>query len=513
MSTQHNCTHCAHPCAGTSINRRQWLTQATGLVTLAGSAQRMTFGASSREPDRQRPIDLPLRVQPILLFETPTRREATSWRSWGGIATEQDASQEQARIEAELKQLSATLNFPLDMQPVALARNAQQASAIAQGKQDAALVFAAGGPGGALKAITDRNPWTVMFLRHRSGPLYLWYEIMHPRFLRKTVDAYGEPAVDVDDVVVDEYRDVAVRLRALHALRNTLGKRVVALGGPSGWGEGGRKAPDIARNLWKMDLQTVSYDELGERIKRARDDAQRVKRCTELAGTYLKDKRVRLETDRKFVENAFLLTDVFRDLLDEAKTDAMTINQCMSTIMPIGQTTACLPLSLLNDDGYMAFCESDFVVIPSGVLMRYVGQMPVFLNDPTYPHHGVVTLAHCTAPRKMNGKEAEPVRILTHFESDYGAAPKVEMKHGQKVTNLVPDFDAKRWVGFEGEIVDTPFLPICRSQIDVKINGDAHKVLADMRGFHWMTSYGSYVEEAGYALKKVGIELVNASQS
>jgi hypothetical protein len=38
----------------------------------------------------------------------------------------------------------------------------------------------------------------------------------------------------------------------------------------------------------------------------------------------------------------------------------------------------------------------------------------------------------------MNGKDAEPARLLTHFESDYGAAPsagrKVEMKLGQKVT-------------------------------------------------------------------------------
>jgi hypothetical protein len=513
MSLQHDCSHCRSRCSGAALSRRQWLTQTTGLVALAGATGRSAFANSTGEPDRQRPIDLPLKVQPILLFETYTRREATSWRPWGGIATEQDASQEQARIEEELKRLRATFNFPVETRPLQLARNTEQASRIAAGDHDTALVYAAGGPGGALKAVADAKPWTVMFLRHKSGPLYLWYEIMHPRFLRKTVDEYGQPGMDVDEVVVDEYRDVAVRLRALHALHNTLGKRIVAVGGASGWGEGGRKAPDIARNLWKMDLQAVSYDDLGQRIQRARADDRRVRRCTDQAATYLKDRRLKLETDRKFVENAFLLTDVFRDLLDEAKTDAITINNCMSTIMPIGQTTACLPLSLLNDDGYMAFCESDFVVIPSGVLMRYAGQMPVFLNDPTYPHHGVVTLAHCTAPRKMNGKDLEPARLLTHFESDYGAAPKVEMKLGQKVTNLVPDFDAKRWVGFEGEIVDNPFLPICRSQIDVKINGDAHKLLTEMRGFHWMTSYGSYVEEAGYALKKAGIEMVNVSKA
>ena len=53
----------------------------------------------------------------------------------------------------------------------------------------------------------------------------------------------------------------------------------------------------------------------------------------------------------------------------------------------------------------------------------------------------------------MDGKTIEPARIMTHFESDYGAAPKVEMGIGQKVTNIAPDFAAKRWLGFSGEIV------------------------------------------------------------
>ena len=111
----------------------------------------------------------------------------------------------------------------------------------------------------------------------------------------------------------------------------------------------------------------------------------------------------------------------------------------------------------------------------------------MFLNDPTYPHDGMITLAHCTAPRKMDGKTIEPARILTHFESDYGAAPKVEMRMGQKVTNIIPDFAGKRWVGFTGEIVGHPFLPICRSQIDVKFACDSQKLAERMPGFHWMT--------------------------
>ena len=96
-------------------------------------------------------------------------------------------------------------------------------------------------------------------------------------------------------------------------------------------------------------------------------------------------------------------------------------------------------------------------------------------------------------------------------ESDYGAAPKVEMKLGQKITVIDPDFDFKQWLGFDAEIVDNPFLDICRSQIDVKINGCTDTLNAETKGFHWMASYGDYLKETGYALKKVGINWLNLS--
>jgi L-fucose isomerase-like protein len=352
----------------------------------------------------------------------------------------------------------------------------------------------------------------MMFLRHDPGPVYVWYEIVHPRFLRKTVDEYGQPGMDVHDVVVDSQEELLWRMRALHGLKNTHHKRIVCIGGSAGWGAGGQKAPDISRTLWKLDLQDYPYKDLAPRLKAALQDAALVKRCTDAAGRYLGLPRTSLQTTETFVSNAFVLYEVLKDVMAEARTDAITINSCMGTIMPMSQTTACLPLSLLNDEGYLAFCESDFVVIPSGILLHYISGKPVFLNDPTYPHQGVVTLAHCTAPRKMDGKRLERAKIMTHFESDYGAAPKVEMKLGQLVTNLVPDFDCKKWVGFDGTIVGNPNLDICRSQIDVKIKGDCRTLLEEMKGFHWMMSYGGYLRESGYALRKLGVNLLNVSE-
>jgi L-fucose isomerase-like protein len=188
---------------------------------------------------------------------------------------------------------------------------------------------------------------------------------------------------------------------------------------------------------------------------------------------------------------------------------AITVNNCMGTIMPLAETTACLSLSLLNDAGYLAFCESDFIVVPAGILMANIAGLPSFLNDPTYPHNKTITLAHCTAPRRMDGKKLHPARILTHFESDYGAAPKVEMLVGQTVTNIMPDFAFERNVGLLGKIIANPFHDICRSQIDISFDCDNKIVAEQMPGFHWITVYGDYLKEAEYAFKKIGIKLEN----
>lgn len=481
---------------------------ALGGAVLTAMAPRPPGGAAAM-PKRD---DRPLRMQPVLLYSVPKRREGTSWRQWGGIQTEDDAKAEKERIEGELKLVKQRSDFALELLPVRLVTDATQAAAVAAEAHDGTIVYAAGSSEPALRAATPPEKWNIIFCRHRTGPAYVWYEIVHPRYLRKMVDEYGQPGMTIDDVVVDEVNDIVWRLRALHGLKNTLGKKVITIGGAGGWGAGGKMAPQRAQELWKLEYVNVPYEQLSERIQKAMADEALVERCRQDAGRYLKHGVTQMSTKREYVDRAFVLTEVFRRIMEEAGTDALTVQHCMGTIMGVSQTTACLPLSLLNDDGYMAFCESDFVVIPSGILLKGISGKPVFLNDPTYPHHGVVTLAHCTAPRRMDGQNYERALMLTHFESDYGAAPKVEMKLGQACTNIVPDFASAKWVGFEGKIVGNPFLDICRSQIDVEIKGDWRSLLSEMKGFHWMMSYGNYLREVGYALSKVGVDWLDVSE-
>ena len=317
------------------------------------------------------------------------------------------------------------------------------------------------------------------------------------------------PPLSVHDVVIDDLEELTWKLRSLYAIHNTMGTRVLALGGA--WGKYASEAPEVARTHYKMELIEYAYEDFEPRIRAALADPAKVKCAEEWTDQYLALGKTSLETERSFVVNAFLLYGLFKDLMEENRASAFTIRDCMRSIMPMSETTACLSLSLMNDEGTLAMCESDFVIMPPAVFLYHLCDTPVFMHNSTFPHNGMVTCAHCTGPRRMNGDRYEPVRILTHYESDYGAAPKVEMPLGQQLSFINPEYAVGRWVGLRGEVVDNPFLEICRSQQDVRVEGDWEKLMHEVRDSHWLMVYGDKLREIGYGAQRMGLIWDNIS--
>ena len=95
---------------------------------------------------------------------------------------------------------------------------------------------------------------------------------------------------------------------------------------------------------------------------------------------------------------------------------------------------------------------------------------------------------------------------MTHYESDFGAAPKVAMDIGQEVTFVDPEYASGRWVGFTGIIKGNPSYEICRTQQDVEIQGDWKKLTKEVRDSHWMMAYGDCLREVEYAARKIGVD-------
>jgi len=449
-----------------------------------------------------------LRVQPVLMYSIAHRREKASWKSWGDVQSEQAALEEAARITGELEALSAGADFPIEVLPVIRVRSAEDVGQVRGNAYDVMIVYPASGSGGTLQACLAEQDHAILFVRHRSGPVYYWYEALSVRYLDTGDEPTGAATpsakkASIHDVVVDEYGEVLWRLRALYGVKNLTGSRIVALGGA--WGKYAPQAPQVAHTRHGIEIVEVTYAEFEPRLEQAMADKRLVAKAEQWTDNYLDLPNTTLLTERPFVVNAFVLYAAFKALMRDHGADAFTIRNCMGTIMPMAETTACLTLGLLNDEGLLAFCESDFVIIPSGILLRHISGKPVFLHNSTFPHQGMVTCAHCSAPRRMNGSRYEPVAIMTHYESEFGAAPKVEVPPGQEVTFIDPEYSTGRWVGFKGTVESNPCYAVCRSQQDVVIQGKWKKLLKEVRDSHWMMVYGDYLDEVGYAARKMGI--------
>lgn len=490
------------------VSRRMFLGSVGMSSAGAVLAVNAAHGAQSN-PETPAATALPagkaLRVQPVLIYHHAQPQERTSWRSYGAIQSPEQAAAEAKVIDAELAALAGRSDFPITFGPVITANNAEQVDRAASGGADALLVYGAGGDWTWPVRLAASGTPNIMFVRHRSGAYYLWHEIAHWRFLRHNEDAMAEPNMDTGDVVVDDYDEVLWRLRALYGLANARGTKMLAIGSLAAYSAPAQElGPAHARDVWGYEIEIIPREDFAQRLARARGNTGVMAEVERQVADFLARPNVALATERRFVVNSFVALHVCRELLQEKHAFNFGFDHCMGgDVIGMLDTPPCLVLALANDEGYTAYCHTDLSHTIPGVLLRWISGKPTFVCNTHYPHEGLFTVAHCAAPMRMNGRDHEPTTVMTHYESDYGAATKVTYTKGQVVTVVVPNLHCTQWHGFRGRVIDSPSLPACRSQIDIEVDGDWRALLDGMEGFHAQVVYGDYLREVGYALKKV----------
>ncbi len=242
-SSRSEACSCCKPSHGpTAFSRRGFLGGLGGtavlssLPVLGGGA---VISAAELRATRGQPLPVgkPLRVQPLLMVHLDRPAEKTSWRSYGGIQTPADIEAEQGRIEQQLGQLAADAEFPVQFLPLQTIRSPAEMQRVADSPADMTVLFAASGGTDWVQPLLETSRPLVLFLRHRSGPFYLWYEIAHWRFLRQNEDDMTVPNVDAGDVVVDDNAELLWRMRSVYGLINARGTTMLAIGGLAAYSE------------------------------------------------------------------------------------------------------------------------------------------------------------------------------------------------------------------------------------------------------------------------------------
>jgi len=221
-----------------------------------------------------------------------------------------------------------------------------------------------------------------------------------------------------------------------------------------------------------------------------------------------------VEPSREEVIKSGAMYLAIREMMNEHKAQAVTIN-CLGGFYG-GLITAypCLGFFQLNNDGYVGACESDLKSTITMLLMGYLTGRPGFISDPVIDtSKNQIIYAHCVAPSKVFGPDGKsnPYHIRSHSEDRKGAAVRSLMPLGEMTTTLEFDPDKKQVLMHRAKTVENiDEDKACRTKLAAEPVGDINKLFNywDTWGWHRVTFYGDLKRPVEHIAALLGFEVI-----
>ena len=159
-----------------------------------------------------------------------------------------------------------------------------------------------------------------------------------------------------------------------------------------------------------------------------------------------------------------------RKLCLENNLNALTI-KCFGLLNSC-RTTACLALSLLNDEGIVSGCEGDIPALWTMLYTRYAFGEPAFMANPSSSNRREWTIdfAHCTIPLSM----VHGYRLPSHFESQTGIGIAGSVPSGRYRILKLFGAQLDQYYEATGDIIMNTNIPQrCRTQIRFRFASEA----------------------------------------
>lgn len=254
---------------------------------------------------------------------------------------------------------------------------------------------------------------------------------------------------------LDEELDALEKIqKGLKILSNI---RIGLIGGESPWLISSGINRGLVRKSYGSEFCEISIDELIESYNNEKcDDADSL----QLINSLLRYKEDFITADS--VKDAVRMYNAINHICLKESLDALTI-KCFDLLKPCS-TTACLALSLMNDNGIIAGCEGDIPSLWSMIIAKIICESPSFMANPSSVDRvdSSIDFAHCTAPLTI-GKS---YKLTTHYESKAGIGIASKVNLGKFTLFKCSGKDLNRFYLYEGEVVqNTSVVERCRTQI------------------------------------------------
>jgi L-fucose isomerase-like protein len=288
-------------------------------------------------------------------------------------------------------------------------------------------------------------------------------------------------------------------IRAVKALSGINKARFGMVGEPSHWllsSDGVESFGAFGTELVKIPILELieEYEMLeeasGDEVKEAvREKAQKVLINDEALG----------DASRVFL--------AMQQIIGRHRLDGLTI-KCFDLLEH--KFTACLGMSLTNDQGIVASCEGDLHASFSMLAGQLLTGKPAWMANPSSidAEKNLLTLAHCTVPFSMLSDKGDTI-LTTHMESDLSVAIAGPMQKTQ-VTIFRSGRDFKSLHAITGQILDTNMgdNALCRTQAIIKTDTSVGEWMQKTPGNHQVLVYGNIIPELSDFCRFAGIELV-----
>ncbi len=286
-------------------------------------------------------------------------------------------------------------------------------------------------------------------------------------------------------------------VRAVKGVTRLRGSRLGLVGGVSSWLVYSTVDPLLVEERLKVKIVDIPTSMLIELLKASETEHQLESKVVEKATRTLVP-----ETE---VAKALRMYVALRKLLDAYKLDALSV-KCFDILRETG-VTACLAVSLLNDEGVPAGCEGDIPATLTMMLGMWCTGEKAFMANPSLIDGDRVLLSHCTAPLSMCGSTG--YELNTHYETNRSVGVSVAFREGEIVTiaRLSPELDRIRLLKGIVEKGSPKLEHHCRSQMLVRIVGGSPEMLLDESiGNHHVVLYGDYVKEFKLSAEMLGVK-------
>ncbi len=304
---------------------------------------------------------------------------------------------------------------------------------------------------------------------------------------------YVNSATHFSNVLTD-FIDVA------SAIYNINIAKVGLVGAPSDW-------LLTSKNLeyfgdFNTELIYIPTETIIEDINNIDDNDNNVKNFVTRLNSYPRKKII---TDNDLL-NSGKVYSALKNLSDSYKLQAITV-RCFD-FLPFGYT-ACMGLSLINEEGVLAGCEGDLHAVFSMMIARFITGKPAWMANPSSINFddNFITVAHCSAPLDM--LKPDSIELNTHMESGLSVAVSGELDQSD-VTIFRTGDNFNKMLAISGKIVTSKMGDdnLCRTQAIIKLDDDVSDWLNNSLGNHQVIVYGNIIEKLKVFCKLTNIEFI-----